>query len=193
MVDKESRWSKLNDVIDKTINDVFTEPNVDLDKYRDLLLDEWILKNQEIIMQTLILKNFQMKIGKFWQTIIPKIVPQIKDLKIGHPSGLDLLRNDNLHFIVELKNRYNTDNKSARDSNFQKLVNYKKKHPDALVIYGVINDKTKEGCRKIIYFQDTEILYLSGLKLFEFLFGKKKARRIIPLLCKKVNFHFTHI
>lgn len=84
---------------------------------------------------------------------------------------LDLLSLER-KFAVELKNRYNTDNSSAKRANLDKLVAFKKKHPDYEVIYAIINDRKEEGRDYYFEHNDVQIRGLSGCKLLMFIFGK---------------------
>ena len=61
-----------------------------------------------------------------------------------------------------MKNRYNTDNKSSKLSNYDNLSNYKKNHIDYKCIYGVINCNTKLGKHAKIIHKGCEIEYYSG-------------------------------
>ena len=110
-----------------------------------------------------------MKIGNIWQIAIGNY-KDFKDLKTGHTSGLDILSEKN-EIIMEIKNRYNTDNKSARDKNYDKLVAFKNKNPKYTCIYGIINDKKPLGCKKIIIHNGVEIIYYSGRCFLKFIFG----------------------
>jgi len=87
-------------------------------------------------------KQRQMKIGDIWQTAIGDYKDCI-NLGTGHATGLDIL-SDRRKFIVELKNRTNTDNASSKKTNFDKLACYKIQHPEYTCIYANINDDTEE-------------------------------------------------
>jgi len=83
----------------------------------------------------------QMKIGEIWQIALGNFYG-FQDLGIGHETGLDII-SYNRKIAIELKNRTNTDNASAKKSNLDKLANFKKQHPDFLCVYGNINDSTE--------------------------------------------------
>ncbi len=75
---------------------------------------------------------------------------------------------------MELKNRTNTDNASAKKSNLDKLSEFKKNHPDYTCIYATINATTEEktlkgGVKKILHNQ-VEIEQYTGYALLEFVF-----------------------
>lgn len=120
-------------------------------------------------LQCLKTKHRQMKYGEIWQVVIGEY-PSFQNLKVGHPSGLDILSEDR-KIIMELKNRYNTDNASSRETNMKKLVKFKRDHPEYICIYGLINDKKLEGQIKSVTFEETEITFYSGQCLFNFIFG----------------------
>jgi hypothetical protein len=122
------------------------------------------------------MKQKQMKYGEIWQMVIGNY-DKFTDLKIGHNTGLDIISVER-KIIMELKNRYNSDNASSKKSNFDKLTNYKKMNPEYTCIYGIINDKTKEGQTKKIQHNELEIEYYSGEKLFTLIFGENKEKII---------------
>lgn len=88
----------------------------------------------------------QMKIGEIWQIALGNFYG-FQDLGIGHETGLDII-SYNRKIAIELKNRTNTDNSSAKKSNLDKLANFKKQHPDFLCVYGNINDSTESKTLK---------------------------------------------
>jgi hypothetical protein len=88
-----------------------------------------------------------MKTGIIWQKAIGNY-PQFEDLKNGDSCGLDVISRER-KIIMEIKNRYNTDNTSSRKTKYMKLANFKKSHTDYECIYAVINDTTKEGIRQV--------------------------------------------
>lgn len=69
------------------------------------------------------------------------LINDINDLGQGDETGLDLYSKKR-KFIIELKNRFNTDNSSSRKANFNKLAKYKEKHKNFDCIYGVIIGNT---------------------------------------------------
>jgi hypothetical protein len=103
-----------------------------------------------------------------------------ENLSINHYSGLDI-RNKKKKIIIELKNRYNTDNNSSRKQNFLKLSEYKKKHPNYKCIYGVINDKQEDGKYYKFIFNNQELIYMSGNILLEYIF-KANTGKIIEII-----------
>lgn len=153
--------------------------------YHDILLTDWLQTNRQIVSYYRKVKNIQQQLGLFWQKVIPMMIPNIINLGVGHPSGLDWIRDDNYQqFIAEIKNRYNTDNASSRKSNFDKLCRFKKNNNTFTIIYGIINENTKnkKGKQEIIVHKyeniDYHILYLSGIYLFEYIFGRKHSDKI---------------
>lgn len=135
-----------------------------------------ILDSDEIIQSKIIalkLKQYQMKIGNIWQYVLGNY-KNYKDLKIGDKSGLDII-SYKYKIVIELKNRTNTDNYSARKTNFTKLSDYKKNNPDFLCIYGCINEdsknKTNTGSIKEIIHNNQKI-YIYRLQIIKFNFKK---------------------
>jgi hypothetical protein len=155
---------------------------------RDILLDKYLKKHSKEIANALLIKQIQMKIGNIWQIAIGNYENFI-DLKNGHVTGLDI-KNKHRKIIMELKNRYNTDNSSSRKTNYDKLAKYKKTHPDYSCVYAVINDKNINGCYKKILHNDVFIEYYSGTFLFEYIFGEDH-KKIILFLCKIIKYSIS--
>lgn len=82
----------------------------------------------EFALQSLRIKQRQMKYGEVWQVAIGNF-DEFCDLGIGHETGLDVMSKTR-KIIIELKNRYNTDNSSSRKANNDKLAKFKCANPD---------------------------------------------------------------
>ncbi|VVB71186.1 Eco47II restriction endonuclease [uncultured archaeon] len=163
--------ANFKELVETLIRDCFHCVNCKPPEY-DLMLNKYISEHADIINKANKLKIIQMKVGNCWQHIFG-FAFDIRDLGVGHKTGLDLL-SKKYKFCIELKNRYNTDNASARKTNYNKLKAYKEQHPEFDCIYGIINDKRPEGQDKKIDVNGTEIHYLSGDKLLSFVFKDKK-------------------
>ena len=157
-------------IINKKIQEHLKKSKYNDDILEDELLDNFIKNNPEGMKFSKKLKQLQMNAGNIWQIAIGNY-NTFEDLKTSHSTGCDVKSNSR-KIIIELKNRYNTDNASSKKSNFDKLVKYKKENSDWECIYGIVNDKTKEGKKEIIKHNDFEITYLSGKQLMNFIFGK---------------------
>jgi hypothetical protein len=166
--------------INEKIQNLFEKSKYNEDILQDRLLDCYIKKNEDVVKQSKKLKQLQMNIGKIWQIAIGNYDKFI-DLGEGHDTGLDV-KSDELMIIMEIKNRYNTDNASAKKSNFNKLTKFKNDNPAYKCIYAVINDKTEIGKEDKIIYNECEIIYLSGNKLLDFIFGNNKDIIIKNLL-----------
>jgi hypothetical protein len=118
-------------------------------------------------------KQRQMKIGEIWQEVLGTYKGCI-NLKNGHTSGLDILSHSN-KFIIELKNRTNTDNDSSKKTNFNKLANFKQNNPEYTCIYATINAdtmaKTISGSIKKIKHNNVEIEHQMGYKFLQYILG----------------------
>jgi hypothetical protein len=118
-------------------------------------------------------KQRQMKIGEIWQEVLGNYDGSV-NLKTGHETGLDILSHTK-KFIIELKNRTNTDNASSKKSNLDKLAKFKKNNPEYLCIYANINDdnekKTLHGSIKKIIYDGVEIEHYIGYEFLKFVFG----------------------
>jgi hypothetical protein len=82
----------------------------------DILDTEKSKKNKIIALQE---KHRQMKVGEIWQEVIGRYDGCI-NLYQGHESGLDIISHKR-KFIIELKNRTNTDNASSKKNKFIKI------------------------------------------------------------------------
>jgi len=148
---------------------------------KDILLDEYFEKYKQEIDNSLKIKQLRMKIGTIWQIAIGNYIGY-DDLGNCHKSGLDVIHKDR-KIIMELKNRYNTDNSSSRKANFDKLVKYKNEHPEFECIYGIINDRNMKGDYKIIKHNNVEIKYYSGMCLLDYLFGED-TKQVLDIIHK---------
>jgi len=142
----------------------------------DILLNTIINDHSDEFEISKRIKQLQMKVGDIWQEVIGTF-SEFKTLHTGHKTGLDIISHKR-KVIIELKNRYNTDNASARKANYDKLSKYKLKHPDFRCIYGIINENSKNGKHFIINHNNIDIEYYSGNKFLKFIFGKHKKKII---------------
>lgn len=154
--------------VDKIMTDIFNARKDDTITY-DILDTSRSEKSKKICKME---RLRQMDIGRIWQKVIGNY-KGYEDLGIGHISGLDVVSHSN-KVIIELKNRTNTDNASAKKSNLNKLAEFKLKNPDYKCVYGTINDntfaKTEKGFIKKIKYKDVEILHYTGKPLLELIF-----------------------
>jgi hypothetical protein len=155
----------------------------------DILLEDYINNNKELMENARHLKHIQMRIGFIWQSAIGNF-KSFKDLGVGHYTGLDIISHRR-KIIMELKNRYNTDNSSSRKTNFDKLIRFKKANPDYTCIYGVINDINIKGIHKVIQHEGIDIQYYSGDELLKYVFGKD-CHQIKNILILNVNKHLIN-
>ncbi len=135
----------------------------------DILDDEDDIKDKLISLKV---KQKEMKRGEIWQMVIGEY-QHFEDLGKKHKSGLDVISNHR-KLIIELKNKYNTDNHSSRKTNLDKLAKFNRDNRSFQSIYGIINDKTTDGTTKYIDHNNICIKYYSGNQLFTFIFGNNK-------------------
>jgi len=151
------------------INTILSRPEKNTLTY-DILDTKKSIKNKMIALEE---KHRQMKIGDIWQEVLGNY-DGFENLGYKHKTGLDILSRSR-KIIIELKNRTNTDNASSRKANFDKLVNFKKRHPKYTCIYGTINDttkqKTNDGYIKIIIHDGVEIKQYTGMELLKLILG----------------------
>lgn len=136
----------------------------------DILDTEKSKKNKSIALKE---RQRLMKVGEIWQVVLGNYNKFI-DLKIGDSTGLDILSHER-KIAIELKNRTNTDNASAKKSNLDKLSKFKKANPDYICIYANVNDSTEEktlhGSKKDILHNKQEIKILVGIEFLKFILG----------------------
>lgn len=138
----------------------------------DIAMDDFIRKNSEGYRQYNRFNIMQSNAGRLWQRVIGDYNDN-QDLSTGHPSGLDIL-NTREKFVMELKNRYNTDNSSSKKQNFFKLSEFKRQNPDYRCIYGVMNEKNRGAkCYSFLH-NGQELVYMSGEILLRHLFGSDR-------------------
>lgn len=176
--------------IDDITQRVFSEKRKKKHKHcGDILLEEYYNAHGEHLHQSEMIRFIQMKTGLLWQMVIGSY-DKNEDLKIGHQTGLDII-NTTRKYVIELKNKHDTDNSSARKANFQKLAKFRKKHPDYECIYGTINDIDKMGKTKTVTVGKETVTYMSGRVLLDYIFGKN-TDIIVSMLKKKIQEHIAN-
>lgn len=110
-------------------------------KTNDLLLEIIFPNYNEYQESYQIVKKYQQNAGNFWQDFFC-LFRNWNNLHVGHSTGLDIV-NEKEKIIIELKNRNNTDNHSAKKTNISKLRIMTKKGYTS--IYGIINDITDKN------------------------------------------------
>ena len=118
-------------------------------------------------------KQRTMRQGFIWQHAIGTWKDN-QDLMVGDPTGLDVV-NHVEKYIVEVKNRTNTDNASSRKSNFDKLANFKRANPEYTCIYATINADTEtksiNATVKKFKHDGVELEQHTGHQFLRFVFG----------------------
>jgi hypothetical protein len=164
----EQLQERITNILSRPKSNTFTYDILDTSKSR---------KNKLIVLRE---KQLQMKIGEIWQEVLGSYRDCI-NLYNKHPSGLDILCRKR-KFIIELKNRTNTDNASSRRSNLDKLAAFKHKHPEYTCIYANINadteEKTMTGFRKPILHNGVELIHYVGYEFLTFILGDDTQRVI---------------
>lgn len=181
LVDFSERFSEL---FAKYFLDIKLTSNVCTDKVLDNVLKHTYGYDMEALMNIIhFVKVSQMNTGAFMQEMLGSF-PGWESLGVGHETGLDLY-NKSRKIYVELKNRYNTDNASAKAKNFEKLAVQKRNGFRA--VYGIVNDKTTEGIKKDITFNDVTIEYISSDMLFAEITGIKNFSDVLSKLIAKLS------
>ena len=151
------------------IKDILEKPSKEILTY-DILDTDVNITNKLIVLKE---KQRQMKIGDIWQEVLGNYNGFI-NIKKRHETGLDILSTTR-KIIIELKNRTNTDNASAKKTNWDKLANFKRNNPDYICIYANINDDTEEktlgGYIKKKIHNGVEIEHCVGYAFLKFMMG----------------------
>jgi hypothetical protein len=157
------------EIMETSIREILLRPENDVLTY-DILDTEKSKRNKSIVLKE---KQRQMKVGEIWQVVLGNYKDCV-NLKQGDKTGLDILSHTK-KFIIELKNRTNTDNASSKKSNLDKLSKFKKENPDYVCIYANINadteKKTLEGSVKKILHDGVEIEQQIGYEFLKFILG----------------------
>jgi len=157
------------EIMETSIREILLRPENDVLTY-DILDTEKSKRNKSIVLKE---KQRQMKVGEIWQVVLGNYKDCV-NLKQGHETGLDILCHTK-KFIIELKNRTNTDNASSKKSNLDKLSKFKKENPDYVCIYANINadteKKTLQGSVKKILHDGVEIEHQIGYEFLKFILG----------------------
>ena len=155
--------------MEKAIRDIVQRHEKTVITY-DILDDEDDIPKAAIALER---KHQVMKRGEIWQWVLGHWLDCI-DLKVGDVTGLDIVNHEK-KYIIELKNRTNTDNSSSRKTNRDKLARFVRENPEYTSIYGCINDdteeKTKKGLVEAIIHNGAELQLLTGYPLLRFILG----------------------
>jgi len=167
--DREFCLKTYFEIMETSIREILLRPENDVLTY-DILDTEKSKGNKSIVLKE---KQRQMKVGEIWQVVLGNYKDCV-NLKQGHETGLDILCHTK-KFIIELKNRTNTDNASSKKSNLDKLSKFKKENPDYVCIYANINadteKKTLQGSVKKILHDGVEIEQQIGYEFLKFILG----------------------
>lgn len=163
---------------------------------KGLTLKEWT--SQEVERQ--LDKKINNKIGEFHQELLGYVDGWI-NLETGDQTGLDL-KNEEETIFIELKNKYNTMNKTSKEGCQMALENVVEKNPNSKGYWAYVisrNYKSEESVweysRTIndekIKFNNPQVRRISGDKLYEMITGDKdaleKVCRAIPIAIKNIK------
>jgi hypothetical protein len=165
------------------ISTILSRPYKDKEYYDLLDVGNIVTKNNNIVLKT---KQLQMRYGEIWQCAIGNY-HDFTNLYTNHISGLDVM-SDKRKLIIEIKNRTNTDNASARTANYNKLSKFVKENNAYTAVYGCVNDCTKKniGSFSIVNINGVSIHLYSGYKFLTFIFGNDTSE-IVEFIRKSVN------
>lgn len=180
---EQTSWETLSQY--KNTNDPF-KTLFDLYGYQ-FDLDEW----NEFEIQRRTDKSVSNKIGNFHQNLLGK-VDGWENLKRGHPSKLDLKKEDNSIFI-ELKNKHNTQNSTSLEPCRNKLEKILETCPDAKEAYWayIVSDNCKSFTRVWEYpgrTVDSRIMEIAGANVYTLVTDNPNAfKQLFDALPKAMN------
>ena len=189
-----------NEDLSKTAEEVLNNSNETIDQFKTLFdiysnqftLNEWI--NFEIPRQHD--KTASNRVGDFHQNLLGRVDGWV-NLGRGHPSGMDLKKEDDSIWI-ELKNKYNTMNSSSlRDTRF-KCEELSKKYPNAKIYWAYIVSsnyesfditwKYKDNKENVEHKVNNNIRNIAGNKVYTLVTGDETAfKQLFDALPKAIN------
>ena len=181
--DEKTPWETLSQY--ENTNDHF-KTLFDLYGYK-FNLDEW----NDFEIQRRADKTVSNRIGNFHQNLLGK-VDGWENLKKGHPSKLDLKKEDNTIFI-ELKNKHNTQNSSSLEPCRNKLEKILETCPDAEEAYWayIVSDNYESFTRIWEYpgrTVDARIMEIAGANVYTLVTKKPDAfKQLYDALPKAIN------
>ena len=165
----EFSLTKYLESLEESIKIILLRPQKNVLTYDILDTEKDMADNLIALKQT----QLKMKRGEIWQEVLGTYNGCI-NLKIGHETGLDILSHTK-KFIIELKNRTNTDNASSKKSNLDKLAKFRKSNPEYRCIYANINadteEKTLHGSIKKLLHDGVELEHQIGYEFLKFILG----------------------
>lgn len=186
--------------LSKTPWEVLSNSNETIDQFKTLFdiysnrfnLDDW--KNFEIPRQHD--KKASNRIGDFHQNLLGRVDGWV-NLGRGHPTGMDLKKEDDTIWM-ELKNKYNTMNSSSlRDTRF-KCEELAEKYPNAKIYWAYIVSQNYESFDKTWVYRDNKenvvheindnIRNISGRNVYTLVTGDETAfEQLFNALPKAIN------
>jgi hypothetical protein len=182
--DNDSEFSIIEyyKLLDKKIYNILSRPKNNILTY-DILDTKKSKKNKLMARRE---KQRQMKVGEIWQEVLGNYDGCV-NLNTRNETGLDIISYTK-KFVIELKNRTNTDNASSKKSNLEKLAKFKRDNPDYICIYANVNadtkDKTLKGYTKKLSHNGIEIEHMVGYEFLEFILGSNTESVIDFVKCK---------
>ena len=169
-------------LLDKKIYNILSRPKNNILTY-DILDTKKSKKNKLMARRE---KQRQMKVGEIWQEVLGNYDGCV-NLNTRNETGLDIISYTK-KFVIELKNRTNTDNASSKKSNLEKLAKFKRDNPDYICIYANVNadteEKTLKGYIKKLSHNGIEIEHMVGYEFLEFILGSNTESVIDFVKCK---------
>lgn len=186
--------------LSKTPWDVLSNSSETIDQFKTLFdiysnrfnLNDW--KNFEIPRQHD--KKASNRIGDFHQNLLGRVDGWV-NLGRGHPTGMDLKKEDDTIWM-ELKNKYNTMNSSSlRDTRF-KCEELAEKYPNAKVYWAYIVSQNYESFDKTWVYRDNKenvvheindnIRNIAGRNVYTLVTGDETAfEQLFNALPKAIN------
>ena len=186
--------------LSKTPQEVLNNSNETIDQFKTLFdiysnqfsLNEWI--NFEIPRQHD--KTASNRVGDFHQNLLGRVDGWV-NLGRGHPTGMDLKKEDDSIWI-ELKNKYNTMNSSSLRDTRYKCEELAEKYPEAKIYWAYIVSqnsdsfditwKYKDNKENIVHEINDNIRNIAGEAVYTLVTGDKTAfKQLFNALPKAIN------
>jgi Eco47II restriction endonuclease len=159
----------------------------------ELNIKQWIADESKRQIQ----KTLTNALGDFHQTVLGS-VDGWTNLKTGHSTGLDLMKDDGTVF-AEIKNKFNTLTGSRRDSVFNVLQDTAKKNPKATCyLVHIIRDKEQPYDKEWVFkarkkkYSHSRVRLISGDNFYNLVAGDNSLYQLLKVLPSVINEHVSN-
>jgi len=159
----------------------------------ELNIKQWIADEAKRQIQ----KTLTNALGDFHQTILGS-VNGWTNLRTGHSTGLDLMKDDKTVF-AEIKNKFNTLTGARQDSVFNLLQDTANKNPKATCyLVHIIRDKKQPYDKEWVFkarkkrYAHARVRLISGDKFYNLVAGDGSLSQLLEVLPTVINSHLSN-